>query len=91
MTKTELARLVRRARGMSSLHLGPGRREFYCPVHSEALHRAGERSLPHRFEVVVSPWHDPTRVAAVAAALRQHLDDALINDEPCDQLDRERS
>lgn len=85
MTKTEMARLVRKARAAGSFAIG-GRshiREFYCPAHREALDSVHDRSLPHRFTVEVHPWEDPTTVAAVTKALRSHIEDAATNGEPC--------
>lgn len=85
VTKTELTRLVRVARSFPTLYVGPGQREFYCPVNAEAKHKAHDRTVAHRFTVHVKSWEDPTRVAAVTRALADHLKDAEINGEPCDK------
>ena len=83
MTKTELARLVRKARSCGSFAVSAKEREFFCPVDRERKDAAGDRSLSHRFSVVCLPWEDPTTVAQVTKALARHLEDQEINGEPC--------
>jgi hypothetical protein len=93
VTKKELARLVRVARsaGYFATH-GDERNawSFPCPAHKEAMIRAGVRQIDgirqHYFPVHHLPWeHSPT-VALVTKALASHLEDAEVNEEPCDRL-----
>jgi hypothetical protein len=95
-TQKEITRLVRVARSLSSMavrrdgshEFDPAQREYTCPVHLEALRRAGEErhTRAHTFVVHVLPWEDPTKVAAVTKALVSHLEDNEINGEPCEKI-----
>lgn len=87
-TKREITRLVRLARSMSHFRNKDHERELFCPVHTEALRKIGDLGLSHTFTVLVLPWEDPMRVAAITKALVTHLEDAEINGEPCDDLNK---
>lgn len=83
MTKTELARLVRKARGMHYMRVSGTELRFYCPVNAEARAGAFDRGLPHMFVVHHLAWEKGTDVKAVTDALRRHLEDAEINGDDC--------
>lgn len=77
MTKTELARLVRVTRTLGSFVESATERSFYCPVDHEWRRRNHERGVSHRFTVAHHPWETGDSVAAVTAALADHLDPGM--------------
>lgn len=92
-TKTELARLVRKARSLGTF----GRFEdeagtwaMLCPVMHEAMVKVGATYRDgircHYFPVHHLPWEHTPTVALVTKALASHLEDAEENGEPCDDL-----
>lgn len=78
MTKTELARLVRIARGGSHFRMSATEVQLYCPMDIEAKKAdMFDRRLPHKFSVHHLPWMTGLTVAEVTAALADHLDPGM--------------
>lgn len=95
ITKTELARLVRKARsyGTFGRHQDePGTWSMMCPVMQEAMAEARvdyrDGIHCHKFPVYHLPWEHTPTVALVTKALASHLADAEENDEPCSDLSK---
>jgi hypothetical protein len=87
-TAREIARLVSVTMRLGSYHIGPGHREFVCPVAYEA--KSTQDGVSHRFAVRVNVWEKPDRVPLVKLALAQHLADADTNGEPCQDAHRRK-
>lgn len=83
MTKKELARLVRVARSFGSYVENARERSFPCPLDMEAKRREHDRTVAHRFTVHHHPWESGDNVAAVTAALADHIDPGM---ESCSRV-----
>lgn len=97
LTKKELSRLTSLTMSFGMWRTGSyGReRQFVCPVHHEAKRANGMRYddviRTHRFSVFQPHSrlsNDSLLKRDVQAALAQHLADADLNGEPCNELDK---